>query len=80
LPENTSPRIELAAQVTALATAFFVGRFVPLLPTHPKSVPSAPVPVGGRKPVAVEKAVAGVAAVRIGFHFGSRPLEMTLPI
>ena len=40
--------------------------------TNTASKPSV-TPVGGRKPVAVEKAAAGVVAVRIGFHFGSRP-------
>jgi len=37
-PENTSPRIDLAGQVTALATAFFVGRVVPVLRADPASV------------------------------------------
>ena len=41
-PENTSPRIELAGQVTALATAFFGGRVVPLLPTHTALGPLPP--------------------------------------
>jgi hypothetical protein len=51
-----------------------------------ESLPLAPggaaleLVVGGRKPVVVEKAAGRSSPVRIGFHFGSRPLEMTLPI